>query len=93
MTPGIMAEMAPATVQSEKAALEVSSHAETPKPHDIANASSSIYIDPKKERAIITKFDCLVLPQFVIIIILAYLDRSNIGTRCDNTPVDLRRST
>ena len=92
MTPGIIAEMAIATVQSEKAALEVSSHAETPKPHEI-NASSSIYIDPKKERAIITKFDCLVLPQFVIIIILAYLDRSNIGTLCDNTPVDLRPST
>ena len=70
--------MASATVESEKAALEAASHEEAPKPVDI-NAPSNIYIDPQKERAIITKFDCLVMPQFVIIIILAYLDRSNIG--------------
>ncbi|KAL2206340.1 MFS general substrate transporter [Sarocladium strictum] len=42
-------------------------------------AASEIYIDPEKEKAIIRKFDFLVLPQFVIILILAYLDRSNIG--------------
>lgn len=72
------------TVESEKATLEAPSHEEAPKPVD-TNAASSIYIDPQKERAIVTKFDCLVLPQFVIIIILAYLDRSNIGTlRCIN---------
>lgn len=74
--------MASTTVESEKEALEAPSHEEAPKPDD-ANAASSVYIDPREERAIITKFDCLVLPQFVIIIILAYLDRSNIGTpRC-----------
>jgi hypothetical protein len=44
-----------------------------------AMAASEIYIDPEKEKAIIRKFDFLVLPQFVIILILAYLDRSNIG--------------
>jgi hypothetical protein len=38
-----------------------------------------IYIDPVKERKILTKFDWLVMPQFVIIILLGYLDRSNIG--------------
>lgn len=45
-----------------------------------AMAASEIYIDPEKEKAIIRKFDYLVLPQFVIILILAYLDRTNIGT-------------
>ncbi|KAL2207599.1 MFS general substrate transporter [Sarocladium strictum] len=40
---------------------------------------TEIYIDPVMERRIVTKFDWLVLPQFVIIIILGYLDRSNIG--------------
>ncbi|KPI39076.1 putative transporter [Cyphellophora attinorum] len=38
-----------------------------------------IYIDPIKERKIMNKFDMLVMPQFVIIILLGYLDRSNIG--------------
>lgn len=45
-----------------------------------AMAPSDIYIDAEKEKAIIRKFDYLVLPQFVIILVLAYLDRSNIGT-------------
>ena len=46
------------------------------------NASESdVYIDPQKEAKIIRKFDWLVLPQFVVIIILAYLDRTNIGRR------------
>lgn len=31
---------------------------------------TEIYIDPVMERRIVTKFDWLVLPQFVIIIIL-----------------------
>lgn len=35
-----------------------------------ATSSSEIYIDPVMERRIVTKFDWLVLPQFVIIIIL-----------------------
>jgi hypothetical protein len=33
-------------------------------------SSTEIYIDPVMERRIVTKFDWLVLPQFVIIIIL-----------------------
>ncbi|KAJ6442311.1 C6 transcription factor [Purpureocillium lavendulum] len=47
--------------------------------HTDFDTGTAIYIDPKKESAIIRKFDLLVLPQFVIIIILAYLDRTNIG--------------
>lgn len=46
---------------------------------------TTIYIDPAKERKIIRKFDMLVLPQFVIIMILAYLDRSNIGRSAPST--------
>ena len=43
--------------------------------------ASTTIIDPEKERRIIRKFDMLVLPQFVLMIILAYLDRTNIGTQ------------
>jgi hypothetical protein len=32
--------------------------------------ATEIYIDPVMERRVVTKFDWLVLPQFVIIIIL-----------------------
>lgn len=37
------------------------------------------HIDPVKEEAVLRKFDWLVLPQFFIIMVLSYLDRSNIG--------------
>lgn len=52
---------------------------------------TGVYIDPGLEKKIVRKFDCYVLPQFVIIILLAYLDRSNLGTgarllRKDNLP-------
>ena len=39
----------------------------------------AIVIDPVLEKKIIRKFDYLVLPQFIIIILLAYLDRTNLG--------------
>lgn len=54
-----------------------------PRPQTLAatdvDAPTSRYIDPEMEKTILRKFDWLVMPQFVIIIILAYLDRTNIG--------------
>ncbi|KAH7312511.1 major facilitator superfamily domain-containing protein [Stachybotrys elegans] len=47
--------------------------------HSDLDSPSTIYIDPEKEKKILRKFDYLVLPQFVVILVLAYLDRSNIG--------------
>ncbi|SPO04525.1 related to allantoate transport protein [Cephalotrichum gorgonifer] len=38
-----------------------------------------IYIDPEMEKRIVRKFDWLVLPQFALILIIAFLDRTNIG--------------
>lgn len=40
---------------------------------------TEIYIDPVLERKITRKFDMWVMPQFILIVILSYLDRSNIG--------------
>lgn len=53
-------------------------------PQDTGIESYSIpYIDPDKERKIVRKFDWLVLPQFVIIIVLGYGSVSNsIDYRC-----------
>lgn len=41
---------------------------------------TGIYIDPKQEAAVLRKFDKYLLPQAFIIILLNYLDRSNLGT-------------
>jgi hypothetical protein len=39
---------------------------------DVVEVLANIpYIDPEKERAIVRKFDWLVLPQFVTILVLA----------------------
>jgi MFS family permease len=43
------------------------------------NGETEIYIDPVMEKRIIRKFDMLALPQYILIIVLAYLDRTNIG--------------
>ncbi|KAK2748127.1 hypothetical protein FQN57_001251 [Myotisia sp. PD_48] len=62
-------ERASESVGSEKGQMEESpvySHHE----HDI---------DPAKERHVLVKFDMFVVPQMILIVILAYLDRSNIG--------------
>ncbi|KAK2810067.1 hypothetical protein FQN50_003261 [Emmonsiellopsis sp. PD_5] len=42
-------------------------------------AVADIYIDPVLERKVMRKFDMFVVPQMIILIIIAYLDRSNIG--------------
>jgi hypothetical protein len=43
------------------------------------DGETEVYIDPVMEKRIIRKFDMLALPQYILIIILAYLDRTNIG--------------
>lgn len=46
------------------------------KPGDGSGSTTTqteIYIDPEMEKRIVHKFDWLVLPQFVLIIILGYV--------------------
>ena len=47
--------------------------------HSIAHADAIPYIDPELEKRTLRKFDLFVLPQMMILILIAYLDRSNIG--------------
>lgn len=64
----------------------VDSVTETKHPDNAVTTSSinegndEIYIDPVLERRTMAKYDRFLLPQMAILIILAYLDRSNIGT-------------
>jgi len=44
------------------------------------DSPQEIYIDPELEQRVMRKFDKFVLPQFAILVLIAYLDRSNIGT-------------
>ena len=46
---------------------------------EVGIAAHHVEIDPALERRVVRKFDLLVMPQMVLLIILAYLDRSNIG--------------
>ncbi|VUC31689.1 unnamed protein product [Clonostachys rosea] len=46
---------------------------------EVLVAGSEPYIDPDIENAAVKKFDRYVLPQILILVLLSYLDRSNIG--------------
>lgn len=47
--------------------------------HETDVSSETLTIDPEIERRCWRKFDFLVMPQLAILILLGYLDRSNIG--------------
>jgi MFS family permease len=49
-------------------------------PVELAEGSGDIYVDPALERLMISKFDRYMMPQMALLVLLAYLDRSNIGT-------------
>ncbi|KAF2168368.1 hypothetical protein M409DRAFT_53058 [Zasmidium cellare ATCC 36951] len=46
---------------------------------DSEHGEQEIYIDPELEKRTLRKFDRWVLPQFMLLVLIAYLDRSNIG--------------
>lgn len=50
--------------------------------HETDVSSETLTIDPEMERRCWRKFDFLVMPQLAILILLGYLDRSNIGKLC-----------
>ena len=58
---------------------EESKHAVTT-PVDRQMGTSGAYIDPDLEKRTLRKFDKSVLPQFMLLVLIAYLDRSNIGS-------------
>jgi hypothetical protein len=46
---------------------------------DIRSAVTGIFVDPVIEKRALSKFDKFLLPQIAILVLIAYLDRSNIG--------------
>jgi MFS family permease len=46
---------------------------------DSQSPSSTIYIDPAAEKAALRKFDIYLLPPAFVLILLNYIDRSNLG--------------
>lgn len=49
-------------------------------PHSAA-ASSDLTIDPAAEKRLLRKLDAWLSPMMIIAFLVAYLDRSNIGTQ------------
>jgi hypothetical protein len=45
--------------------------------------SEEIHIDPAAEKRLIRKLDLILSPMMVVIFLVAYLDRSNIGMSYD----------
>ncbi|PGH09208.1 hypothetical protein AJ79_05737 [Helicocarpus griseus UAMH5409] len=64
-------------VDSKKDDIDVSENAKDTGSSD--GGATEIYIDPVLEQKVMRKFDIFVIPQMVLLVILAYLDRSNIG--------------
>lgn len=48
-------------------------------PEELREGSVEIHVDPDLEKSSISKFDRYMLPQLGLLVLLAYLDRSNIG--------------
>ncbi len=62
------------------------SHLEKSDKEDIGDAGSgsagvaeTLQIDPVAERRVLSRFDWFVMPQMAILVLFAYLDRTNIG--------------
>ncbi|KAF7545218.1 hypothetical protein G7Z17_g9358 [Cylindrodendrum hubeiense] len=47
--------------------------------HDSSTGISAVIIDPVVEKRTISKFDKFMMPQMALLMLIAYLDRSNIG--------------
>lgn len=63
----------------QEAKIEVVQATQTPD-GETEQSSETTDIDPEVERQCMRKFDLFVMPQIFIILLLGYLDRSNIGT-------------
>jgi hypothetical protein len=46
---------------------------------EAGQVTEDVYIDPEVERRTIAKFDLYMMPQMMILQIVSYLDRTNIG--------------
>lgn len=46
---------------------------------DSGTGVSNVVIDPIVEKRTISKFDKFMMPQMAVLMLIAYLDRSNIG--------------
>ena len=63
--------------------MEIHSSTELEDVHKLASATQSsfqdIQLDPTMEKKTLRRFDMFLLPQIAILIVIGYLDRSNIG--------------
>lgn len=59
------------------------------RPMSVELGSSQLYDTSCLEKSTLRKFDLYVLPQFMVLILVAYIDRSNIGRYASKSIVDM----
>lgn len=75
----------PLPADDEKAKISASTSSDTPSP-----AANDVYIDPAIEKRVIRKCDLRVIPPTLILFMLSFLDRVNIGNAAiQGLPEDL----
>ena len=74
----------PLSVDDEKAKTSASTSSDTP------SAANDVYIDPAIEKRVIRKCDLRVIPPTLVLFMLSFLDRVNIGNAAiQGLPQDL----
>ena len=70
-----------ADVEKQVGVKESSGHRtpESDSPVEQAVGEAIPYIDPELEKKVLRKFDIWLLPQMMILVMISFLDRSNIG--------------
>jgi hypothetical protein len=66
--------------KTPKSAVEASNIPSCETAVELSEGSNDVCVDPDLVRSTILKFDKFMMPQMALLVLLAYLDRSNIGT-------------
>lgn len=73
----------PPTQESKQAKMDIEEPTQMPDIQKLASENDGvcedIQLDPELERQTLKRFDMFLLPQIALMIIIGYLDRSNIG--------------
>ena len=81
-------EVYPAGETPKQAKMDIEQPKEMTDIHKMASVTpgvcQDIQLDPLLEKTTLRRFDMFLLPQIAIVIIIGYLDRSNIGN-CDTS--------
>ena len=73
---GAMADLKEIKMTHESSSIDAEKVVETT---EATTDAELVYVDSEIEKRALRKFDIFVLPQMAVLVLIAYLDRSNIG--------------